>query len=161
MTDAPESPGTPAPNPPLSPGFDRARRLSQALVIGLTVCLVLGVVGLVAFGIFMISPELQAIIARHTTYRLPGWGKYAFALVAAVPYGFALIYARKLFARFAAGEVFTAATIGIMRTAALWLTISGFLPFQPLTLVAGVATYIAAYVMVEACRLADDSAGIV
>jgi hypothetical protein len=72
-----------------------------------------------------------------------------------------MLYARRLFARFAAGDVFTAATIGVMRTAALWLTIAGFIPFQPLTLIVGVATYVAAYVMVEACRLADDSASIV
>jgi hypothetical protein len=164
MTDAPESTGqTPetTPVPTLSPGFDRARRLSRALVVALTICLVLGVIGLIAFTVYMVSPDLQEMIARHTTHRVPGKGKYFFALIAAVPYGLALIYARKLFARFAAGEVFTAETIGILRTAAMWLTISGFLPFQPLTLIAGVATYVAAYVMVEACRLADDSASIV
>ncbi len=160
MTETPEMPET-TPIPPLSPGFDRARRLSRALVIALTVCLVLGVIALIAFTAYMLSPDLQDLIARHTTHRLPGKGKYAFALIAAVPYGLALIYARKLFARFAAGEVFTAQTIGVLRTAALWLTVSGFLPFQPLTLIAGVATYVAAYVMVEACRLADDSASIV
>lgn len=164
MTDAPESTG-PVPDttpvPTLSPGFDRARRLSRALVVALTICIALGIVGLVAFTIYMISPDLQELAARHTTHRLPGKGKYAFALIAAIPYGLALLYARKLFARFAAGEVFTEKTIGILRTAALWLTISGFLPFQPLTLIAGVATYVAAYVMVEACRLADDSASIV
>ncbi|MGE3335596.1 MAG: hypothetical protein AB7I36_18285 [Rhodospirillaceae bacterium] len=160
MTETPEMPET-APIPPLSPGFDRARRLSRALVIALTVCLALGVVALIAFTAYMLSPDLQDLIARHTAHRLPGKGKYAFALIAAVPYGLALIYARKLFARFAAGEVFTAQTIGVLRTAALWLTVSGFLPFQPLTLIAGVATYVAAYVMVEACRLADDSASIV
>ncbi|MCA0202189.1 MAG: hypothetical protein LCH56_15380 [Proteobacteria bacterium] len=164
MTEAPESTGqTPetTPAPSLSPGFDRARRLSRALVVALTVCLVLGVIGLIAFTIYMLSPDFQELVARHTTHHLPGKGKYAFALIAAIPYGLALIYARKLFARFAAGEVFTAETIGILRTAAMWLTISGFLPFQPLTLIAGVATYVAAYVMVEACRLADDSASIV
>lgn len=160
MTDTPETPET-APIPALSPGFDRARRLSRALVLALTVCLVLGVIGLIAFTVYMLSPDLQEMIARHTTHRLPGKGKYVFALAAAVPYGLALIYARRLFSRFAAGEVFTAETIGILRTAAMWLTISGFLPFQPLTLIASVATYVAAYVMVEACRLADDSASIV
>lgn len=160
MTETAETPEA-TPIPALSPGFDRARRLSRALVIALTVCLVLGVVGLIGFTVYMVSPDLQEMIARHTSHRLPGKHKYFFALIAAVPYGLALIYARKLFARFAAGEVFTAQTIGILRTAALWLTVSGFLPFQPLTLIAGVATYVAAYVMVEACRLADDSASIV
>lgn len=164
MTETPESP-TVSPEttvaPPLSPGFDRARRLSRILVYALTACIVIGIIGLIAFGVIMVSPGLKALIVKHIGHELPRSGKFVFALVAAVPYGLALIYARKLFSRFAAGEVFTPATIGILRTAALWLTVSGFLPFQPLTLIAGIATYVAAYVMVEACRLADDAASIV
>lgn len=158
MTESPEIPAAPA----LSPRFDRARRLSKILVFALTACLVLGVIALLVFTAYMLSPDLQAFITERFHRVPPIRGhKYAFALVAAVPYGLALIYARKLFARFAAGEVFTPATIGIMRTAALWLTVSGFIPFQPLTLIAGIATYVAAYVMEEACRIADDSASIV
>lgn len=158
MTKSPEIPAAPA----LSPRFDRARRLSKILVFALTACLVLGVIALLGLTAYMLSPELQAFITERF-HRIPHirGHKYVFALVAAVPYGLALIYARKLFARFADGEVFTPATIGIMRTAALWLTVSGFIPFQPLTLIAGIATYVAAYVMEEACRIADDSASIV
>lgn len=158
MTESPEIPAAPA----LSPAFDRARRLSKILVFALTACLVLGAIGLLVFTAYILSPDLQAFITErfHKVPRMGGH-KYVFALVAAVPYGLALIYARKLFARFAAGEVFTAGTIGVMRTAALWLTVSGFIPFQPLTLIAGIATYVAAYVMEEACRIADDSASIV
>ena len=156
MTESPEIPAAPA----LSPRFDRARRLSKILVFALTACL--GVVALLAFTGYMLSPDLQTFVAERF-HKIPPihHHKYFFALVAAVPYGLALIFARKLFARFAAGEVFTPATIGIMRTAALWLTGSGFIPFQPLTLLAGIATYVAAYVMEEACRIADDSASIV
>ena len=158
MTESPEIPAAPT----LSPRFDRARRLSKILVFALTACLVLGVVGLLAFTGYMLSPGLQAFVTERF-HKIPPVSshKYLFALVAAVPYGLALIFARKLFARFAAGDVFTPATIGIMRTAALWLTVSGFIPFQPLTLIAGIATYVAAYVMEEACRIADDSASIV
>jgi len=158
MTESPEIPAAPA----LSPRFDRARRLSRILVFALTACLVLGVIALLAFTAYILSPGLQAFVTEHL-HRVPPIHrhKYFFALVAAVPYGLALIYARKLFARFAAGEVFTPGTIGIMRTSALWLTVSGFIPFQPLTLIAGIATYVAAYVMEEACRIADDSASIV
>ena len=158
MTESPEIPAAPA----LSPRFDKARRLSKIRVIALTACLVLSVVALLAFTGYMLSPDLQTFVAERF-HKIPPihHHKYFFALVAAVPYGLALIFARKLFARFAAGEVFTPATIGIMRTAAVWLTVSGFIPFQPLTLIAGIATYVAAYVMEEACRIADDSASIV
>lgn len=158
MTESSEIPAAPT----LSPRFDKARRLSKILVFALTACLLLGVVGLLAFTAYMLSPDLQTFVTERF-HKIPAihHHKYFFALVAAVPYGLALIFARKLFARFAAGEVFTPATIGIMRTAALWLTVSGFIPFQPLTLIAGIATYVAAYVMEEACRIADDSASIV
>ncbi len=158
MTESPEIPAAPA----LSPRFDKARRLSKILVIALTACLVLGVVALMAFTAYILSPDFQAFVTEHLRkVPVPHRHRYFFTMAAAVPYGLALIFARKLFARFAAGEVFTPATIGIMRTAALWLTVSGCIPFQPLTLIAGIATYVAAYVMEEACRIADDSASIV
>lgn len=157
-----ESPEIPA-NPQLSPGFDRARKLSRILVVLLTIGFWLGVLFLVCFTIYMASPDLQAFIASHTKHDIKhvGWGTYVFALISSVPVFLALKYARQLFVRFAEGDVFSLPTIELMRTAAMWITISGVLPPRPLTFVVGIATYVAAYVMMEARRIADDSASIV
>ena len=157
-----ETPEIPA-NPVLSPGFDKARRLSRALVVLLTIGLVLGALGVIGFTVYLASPDLQAFIAEKVRRPIPhiGWGKSAAHAAFAVPGLIALFYARRLFARFAEGDVFSFNTIAVMRTAALWTTIAGVVPPRPLTLVVGLAAYIAAYVMAEARRLADDSAGIV
>jgi hypothetical protein len=159
MTESPEIPA----NPVLSPGFDKARRLSRILVVLLTIGFWLGIVAVVAFTIYMASPDLAASLARHTHHDIPniGWGKYVLILISAIPCFFALFYARRLFSRFAGRDVFSIETIDVMRTAAMWTTIAGILPPRPLTLVMGLATYVAAYVMMEARRLADDSASIV
>lgn len=159
MTESPEIPT----NPVLSPGFARAQRLSRILVVVLTIGIGLAILGFIAFTVYMASPDLRAVIAEHSRRPIPpvSWGKYIFHVLSGIPFLIAIGFARKLFARFAAGEVFTASTIGIMRSAALWLTVAGFLPLQPLTLIVGIATYVAAYVMAEACRIADDAAGIV
>jgi hypothetical protein len=160
MSETPEIPA----NPALSPGFDKARRLSRILVVLLTIGFVLGVFGIVCFTVYMAySPELQAFIARHSDHSLPhiSWGKYVLVLVSAVPCFLGLFYARRLFARFAEGDVFSASTIELMRTAALWIVVAGVIPPRPLTFVVGIAAYVAAYVMAEAARLADDSASIV
>jgi hypothetical protein len=159
MSEAPEVPA----NPVLSPGFDKARRLSRILVVLLTIGFVLMVVALVCFTVYMASPDLQALFAQHAKKPIPdlGWGKYVFILISAIPCFLALFYARRLFARFAEGDVFSAGTIALMRTSALWIVVAGVIPPRPLTLVVGIAAYVAAYVMAEAARLADDSASIV
>jgi hypothetical protein len=159
MTETPEIPA----NPQLSTGFDRARKLSRILAFVLGLGIVLIAIALIGVTIYMASPDLQAVIAEHSRKPIPrfGWGKYVLLLVAAVPCFLALRYARRLFQRFAEGDVFSAATIGLMRTAALWITVAGLIPPQPLTLIIGMATYVAAYVMAEACRIADDNASIV
>lgn len=159
MSETPEIPA----NPVLSPAFDRARKLSRILAVVLGLGIVLMAVALVGFTIYMLSPDLQAFIAEHSRkpFRAVGWGKYALVLIAAVPCFLALRYARRLFQRFAEGDVFSAATIGLMRTVALWITVTGFIPPQPLILIIGMATYVAGYVMAEARRIADENASIV
>jgi hypothetical protein len=157
-----ESPEIPA-NPQLSPGFDRARKLSRLLVALLTIGFVLGIIAIVCFTIYMASPDLREVIARISKHppKDVGWATYIFALVSSVPVFLALKYARRLFARFAEGDVFSASTITLMRTSAMWIVVAGVIPPRPLTLVVGIATYVAAYVMAEAARIADDSASIV
>lgn len=159
MSDALEIPA----NPPLSPGFDKARRLSRILSAILAVGFILIIVAMVGFTLYMAAPGLQEFIAGLAKKPIPpvGWGKYGLVILHAVPSLLALHYARRLFARFADGEVFSLATIEVMRRAALWIVVSGLVPPQASTLVVGMATYVAAYVMAEARRLADDSAGIV
>ena len=157
-----ESPEIPA-NPQLSQGFDKARRLSRILSVMLTIGFVLIVVAMVCFTVYMASPDLQGFIAEISRKPIPpvGWGKYGLVLLHAVPSLLALFYAKRLFARFAEGEVFSLATIDVMRRAALWIVVSGLIPPQASTLVVGMATYVAAYVMTEARRLADENASIV
>jgi hypothetical protein len=157
-----ESPEIPA-NPVLSPGFDRARKLSRILVVLLGLGFVSIILAIIGVAIYGASPELQALIAEHSRRTIPRftWGKYALLVLHAIPCLLALLYARRLFARFAEGDVFSLGTIALMRTAALWIVLAGVLPPDPLTIVIGMATYVAAYVMAEARRLADDSASIV
>jgi putative transcriptional regulator len=83
-----------------------------------------------------------------------------------VPSLFLLHHARRLFAHFAKGEVFNTASIGHIRAAGLWLLISPFANIamqmglhwtidapahdprlNPQTLIFGIATFIAAYVI--------------
>lgn len=157
-----ESPEIPA-DPQLSPGFDRARRLSRILVFILGLGFVAILLAMIGVAIYGASPDLQALIAEHSRKAIPRftWGKYALLLLHAAPCLVALLYARRLFARFAEGDVFSLGTIALMRTAALWIVLAGVMPPDPLTLVIGMATYVAAYVMAEARRLADENASIV
>lgn len=159
MTETPED----LANPVLSPGFDRARLLSRILVVLLTIGLVIGVIAIVGYTAYLILPELQTFVAKHSRHPVPrlSGGKYLLHLVSFAAGFLAILSARRLFARFAAGDVFSAGTIAQMRAAAMWVTIAGVLPPRPLTLIVGMAVYVAAYVMVEARRLADEAAGIV
>ncbi len=159
MSETPEIPA----NPALSPGFDKARRLSKILVFVLGLGIVFIIIAMIGVAIYGASPDLQALIAEHSRRTIPpfSWGKYALLFLAAVPCLLALLYARRLFARFAEGDVFSLGTIALMRTAALWIVLAGVMPPDPFTLVIGMAAYVAAYVMAEARRLADDSASIV
>ncbi len=147
----------------LSPGFDRARRLSRILVVLLTVGFWLGIAMLMGFTAFVLSPDLQDLVARHIKHPVRGFtgGHGLFLVLHAVSALIATFYARRLFVRFADGDVFTPGTIGLIRQVALWIVIAGVLPPSPFVLIVGLATYIAGYVMAEAARIADDSASIV
>jgi hypothetical protein len=97
-----------------------------------------------------------------------------------LPLVFLMHHARRLFSHFARGEVFAVAAITHIQAAGLWLIVSFFSPIaggilllaggmaagQPIgpglwPLGTGVVTFIAAHVMAEARRIADDNAGII
>jgi hypothetical protein len=101
-----------------------------------------------------------------------------FLMVGVLPGLFLLVHARRLFSGFAHGDVFTAGAIAHVRALGLWLVISAFATLvaklglaaasgQHLdaglkidTLVFGIATFVAAHVMAEARRIADENASI-
>ncbi|HXS05974.1 MAG TPA: DUF2975 domain-containing protein [Rhizomicrobium sp.] len=101
-------------------------------------------------------------------------------LAAMAPSLFILSHGRKLFAGFVKGQVFTEDAIRHLRGLGFWLIVSTLVgvvvqlfffaiagirehPFdlEPLSLVYGAMTYVAAYVMEEARRIAADHAEIV
>jgi hypothetical protein len=101
-------------------------------------------------------------------------------LVAMAPTLFILSHGRKLFAGFACGQVFTETTIAHLKALGFWLILSvvvgvfvqifffavaeirkTHLDIEPITLLYGAMTYVAAYIMAEASRIAADHAEIV
>jgi hypothetical protein len=161
MTDVP------APSAQLSPAFDRARTLSRILMVILAISFWVGIGVAVCVVVIGFVPGAAEWAQRFQHFRPFHHGDLSVTvgallfLAAMVPSLFALHHARRVFEHFADGEVFAAATIADMRTAALWLTIAGIVPPRAIVLVVGIAGYVAAYVMAEARRIADDNAGIV
>ena len=101
-------------------------------------------------------------------------------LAAMTPTLFILSHGRKLFAGFARGQVFPDGTIAHLKGLGFWLILSvvvgivvqvfffavaeirkTHLDFEPMTLLYGAITYVAAYVMTEARRIAAEHAEIV
>jgi Protein of unknown function (DUF2975) len=101
-------------------------------------------------------------------------------LAAMAPTLFILSHGRKLFAGFARGKVFTETTIAHLKALGFWLILSvvvgvfvqvfffavaeirkTHLDIEPITLLYGAMTYVAAYIMAEASRIAADHAEIV
>jgi ABC-type multidrug transport system fused ATPase/permease subunit len=171
-------------NPNLSPSFERARTLSRVLAVLFTIGFWLAVVVALAVPLLLVWPDIGsakwdedlAELARYSgRERL---GIVVATLIGMIPSLFLLHHARRLFGRFARGEVFEPASVIHIRAIGLWLiveaiagTISQDLqavmtgeepqaPFMITTVIFGVATYIGAYVMAEARRIADENASI-
>jgi len=159
---------TPSPSPQLSPEFDRARKLSRILAVVLTISFWIGIAVAICTAAVGFVPGAETWLQHHLSH-FRSYGHHdvplsvavLLFLAAMIPSLFALHHARRVFLHFAKGEVFAAATIADMRTAALWVTIAGIVPPRAIVLMVGVAGYVAAYVMAEARRIADDNAGIV
>ena len=176
-------------SPALSPEFNKARRLSRGMTVVLGIGIWVTIVWLAALLILLIWPSAGgwgdvggSVIAPSSL----SFGARAGALLAiflgTAPSLLVLHHARRIFANFARGEVFIPSTIAHIRSAGLWLIVSGFASgveeilfnlfagvapaghdheLKPVLLVFGVAVYIAAYVMAEAQRVSDDNAAIV
>jgi len=175
-----------AEGPILSPGFDKARRLSRFLARTFAVFFWLVLVYLALASLLMaIAPEGVSLawqddtmlpLAGHTTgEHLLG----AFSLaVGVLPGLFLLRHAQRLFECFARGEVFADRPVAHIRAAGFWLVVSAIaamiakiglnsasgahtnIELDIQSLVFGAATFVAAHVMAEARRIADDNASI-
>ncbi len=175
-----------AASPALSPEFDKAKRLSRGMtfLLGLGFWVTAG--WLAALPVLLIWPSAGGLAGLAVAPASLSFGPRAGALFAvflgSAPSLLVLYQARRVFANFAKGEVFVPSTIAHIRSAGLWLMVSAFasgveqilfnlfagvrplahdLDLKPVLLVFGIAVYIAAYVMAEAQRVADDNAAIV
>lgn len=169
----------------LSPAFDKARDISQFLAVLFRIGFWMTLLYLAAVAVLMVVPLADHIgWEGHAVVPLAGHplrvrilGAWSLA-VGVLPGLLALFHAGRLFDCFARGEVFGAAPVHHIRQAGLYLMISAVASwFAQLglhlatgemldfdinvqTAIFGAATYVAAYVMAEARRIADDNAGI-
>ncbi len=171
--------------PLLSPAFERARSLSRLLSTLFAIGFGPTLFYLVVVAVLMVVPLAKTIgwedtalvpLAGHALWqRVLG----AFSLaVGVLPGLFLLVHARRLFGGFAQGEVFTQQAIGHVRAIGLWLMVSCVATLiakiglgaangdhidaglRVETAIYGLATFVAAHVMAEARRIADDNASI-
>jgi hypothetical protein len=172
-------------NPNLSPSFQRARTLSRFLVRLFTLFFWLIIIYLaVAFLLLALAPPGITLDWQDAMLPLGGHAPgdrlmgAIWLAVGVVPGLFLLHHARKLFGCFSRGEVFAVASVSHIRAAGFWLVVSALatlaakmglytascvqanVELDVQGLVFGVATFIAAYVMAEARRIADDNASI-
>jgi hypothetical protein len=177
---------TPALQMPSS--FDWARRISVVIVLLFDIALWLAVALLVAVPLvllFMLPHLLNFLPDSAAAVAAAEWAKHssrpfgdlsigrrllltAEFLVAMAPNLFILFHGRRLFAGFARGEVFTEATIAHFKALGFWLIVSAILGLfvqmfvlKLLPFLYGAMTYVVAYVMAEARRIAADHAEIV
>jgi len=176
-------------NPQLSPGFDRARNISRVLAVLLSVAfyfMLVVIVFLCGAALWPFWPSEVVGAFKSVSFRAEALTDRASLFVAFLvgisPYVAALHHGRRTFAHFARGEVFASKTIAHICASSLWLMVAGIASgiaelflhvtlglsgknpgFSPdLALVFfGLCTYVAAYVMAEARRLADENASII
>ena len=177
-------------NPELSPGFDRARRVSRTMTVLLAIGFWVTLAWLIASSLLLFWPEAGGwgSVAGGTV--IPpaslSFGSRAGAIFAiflgTAPSVLILRHGERVFAHFAKGEVFAAEAIAHIRSAGIWLIVAAFAPaveqisfnlfaavrpvahnldLRPIMLFFGIAVYVAAYVMAEARRIADDNASFV
>ena len=178
-------------DPGLSPDFDRARRLSRIMTVVLAIGFWVTLVWLAVQPVLLIWPTAggwgsvgrsAAVIAPASLSFGPRAGAVLAIFLGVAPSLLVLHHGRRVFANFAMGQVFAPPNIAHIRAIGLWLVVSGVAPgveqvlfnlfagvrpvavdldLRPLLIVFGAAVYVAAYVMAEAQRLADDNAAIV
>ena len=167
-------------NPSLSPSFERARILSKTLWWFFVINFGVTALWLASVPLAMIWPEaarynIDGSLVSLVDQPMPGrLYTVAAILVRPLPALVLLYNAIKVFGGFAKGEVFAARPIAHIRACGFSIIIWAFAPsaaqfilehhvrikFEPALLAFGVTTFIAAYVMGEARRIADENASI-
>jgi len=164
----------------LSPSFDTARRLSRLLNAVFSLWFWLTAIWIVCLPLVMVWPDAGSLAVYHQVIRFTDRSAAGLAgiavqvVLATVPLLLVLHHARRLFASFARGDVFTAPVVGHIRGAGHWLIVCGvaglfvFRNMQQIDrdsamvmLIFGIVTTVVGYVMAEAQRIAADHAGIV
>jgi hypothetical protein len=164
----------------LSPGFERARTLSKTLWWFFVINFGITALWLASVPVLLIWPEIASYNLDGSLVSVAGQpmperiNSVLAILVRTAPALVLLYHAIQIFGCFAKGQVFAAKPIIHIRAAGLWTIIWAFAPsaaqlileghvrmkFEPALLAFGVATFIAAHVMAEARRIADENASI-
>lgn len=164
----------------LSPTFERARTLSNSLHWFFVINFGVTALWLAAVAALLIWPQIASYspdgsLASVAALPMPGrMNEVAAIVIRTGPALVVLYHAIKIFGCFAKGEVFAATPIIHIRAAGFWTTLWAFTPalsqivldhqhivkFDPPLLAFGIATFIAAHVMGEAQRIADENASI-
>jgi hypothetical protein len=182
--------------PQTSTSFAKAQTISRILAtllaIGFWFMVVVGIVlvgAWLAMAIWpLFSPLPDGTLAWMNSPKIPipslsfvnKLGVMATILLRLGPAVVALDFGRRVFGRFARGEVFTTGTYADIRAASLWMMVAALtssidqlvfnvsvglgahgLSFNPELLFFGLCIYVAAFVMAEARRIAEDNASIV
>lgn len=171
-------------NPSLSPSFERARLLSRILAVLFAIGFWLALSLALCAPILAIWPHAGSIQWDTELIKFTGLssvqrvGLLAALEVGMVPAILLLHHARRLFGCFWRGEVFASASVSHIRAAGFWLVVSALtamvtkigiysthgikadVELDMRSLLFGIGTFIAAYVMEEARRIADENASI-
>jgi len=164
----------------LSPTFERARVLSNVLRWFFIINLGVTAVWLASVLALLIWPQAANYSPDGSLMSVAGLpmperiNAVAAITIRTAPALVLLYHAIKIFGCFAKGEVFAATPIAHIRAAGFWTILWAFTPalseivldhqhivkFDPPLLAFGIATFIAAHVMGEAQRIADENASI-
>lgn len=165
----------------LSPAFNKARTLSRILMVFFVAAFWLNLAWMLAAAALPVWPEAARFTFDGSLVDVAGQPmpvrlNAVLAIVIRILPGLVLLHhAAALFGGFARGEVFTAAAIARIRAVGTWTVVWAFAPaiahvilhhdghglhFEPPLLAFGAATVIAAHVMGEARRIADENASI-
>jgi len=164
----------------LSPTFERARSLSNVLRWFFVINFGVTALWLAAVAALLIWPQIASYSPDGSLMSVAGLpmperiNAVAAITIRTAPALVLLYHAIKIFGCFAKGEVFAATPIAHIRAAGFWTILWAFTPalseivldhqhivkFDPPLLAFGIATFIAAHVMGEAQRIADENASI-
>ncbi|MES2472033.1 MAG: hypothetical protein V4601_04225 [Pseudomonadota bacterium] len=163
-----------------SPSFERARNLSGLLWWFFVINFGVTALWLASAPVLLVWPEIGSFNLDDTIVSMAGLPMperiraVAALVVSTLPALVLLYHAIQVFGCFRKGEVFAARPIAHIRAAGFWTIVWAFAPsaaqlilqghvrmkFEPALLAFGIATFIAAHVMAEAQRIADENASI-